>query len=171
MSILGQMLAEGLKADPQGFVRIVGEFVSTLTISSTFTGSNGVVTIISPSINTIDSSKLLGMVSSGENGFEEWILDVYSKIKNYCYVSLPVGVGAVPAILTVPAFPTMITPSWTQMDLKVAHENNMSDPQGAVMEVIGSGIERDLVINLTKEWPSTYEISFIGASTLNTLNF
>jgi hypothetical protein len=112
------------------------------------------------------------MVTSGENGFEEWVLDIYSKIKNYCYVSIPVGVvGAVPAILTTPAFPTMTTSSWTQADLKVAHENNMSDPQGAVMEVIGSGIERDLVTNLTKEWPSTYEVSFIGASTLNILNF
>ena len=171
MSVLGQMLAEGLRIDSQGFVRIIGEFIGTLTISSTFTGTNGVVTITSLSTNTIDSSKLLGMVSSGQNGFEEWILDVYSKIKNYCYVSLPVGVGAIPVILTTPAFPTMITPSWTQEDLKVAHENNMSDPQGAVMEVIGSGIERDLVTNLTKEWPSTYEVSFIGASTLNTLNF
>lgn len=171
MSVLGQMLAKGLQADPQGFVRIVGEFISTLTISSTFTGTNGVVTITSPSINTIDSSKLLGMVSSGEGGFGEWILDIYSKIKDYCYISLPVGVGVIPTILTIPAFPTMVTPSWIQADLKIAHENNMSDPQGAVMEVIGSGIERDLVTNLTKEWPSTYEVSFIGASTLNTLNF
>lgn len=170
MSVLGQMLVKGLQADPQGFVRIIGEFISTLTISSTFTGTNGVVTITqAPTTNVIDSYKLLGMTSSGKDGFNPWILDVYSKIRDNCYISLPVAVGAIPLPSTL-AFQTMTTPSWSQVDLKTAHENNMSDPQGAVMDVIGSGIELDLRTNITKAWSGTYE-SISGGATSIQLNF
>lgn len=174
MSVLGPMLASRLKEDPNCFLQVVGEFIqNNVTIVSYFTGSNGVTTVAQvPSVNLIDASILLGMSITGQNGFISWCQDIYSIIKTNCFIKEPLGIGVIPS-LPISAFSDLdlTLPSWTQEDLKSVHTNNLNDPQGAVMEVIGSGIERDLKSRFTKiPWGGTYQGVYVGESLISQIS-
>ena len=184
-TILGNKLVNGLNGGTDStqnmtnFVNIIADFISTnVTLIGVF---NGVTTSVPPTPSgpiatndAVDSSLLKNQVvscappSEGSDGIAEWIAWITSL---YTLISTTVmykGTVSIP-ISPLPAFPTMIVPSWSRNDLRNVVENGSNDVQGDCMDVIANGIVNDLKTCFLPTIPATVA-AFTGATVINSVN-
>lgn len=164
------------------FVGCIADFItSNVTLIGTFTGATTSVPPVpitaAPTTDAVDASimKELGATiipsppAPGSDGGPEWMIWI-----TQLYASIATGVLFTGTLTTptppIPAFPTMVTPTWSRNDLKAVVENGSQDVQGDCMDTIARGIVKDLSLNFVKAVPGTYPGGFIGVTTITQAN-
>lgn len=189
-TILGNLLVSNLiggenKTPVENMIAFVGciaDFISAnVTLMGSFTGATTTTPPVpisgAPTIDAVDASTMKGLAASilpsppaeGSDGNAEWtawVTQLYSAIATGV---LFIGTSITPAP-PIPAFPTMVSPTWTRNDLKSVVEGGSNDVQGDCMDVIANGIVNDLKMNFIKAVPGIYPGNFIGVATITSAN-
>lgn len=164
------------------FVGCIADFItSNVTLIGTFTGATTTTPPVpitaAPTIDAVDASIMKGLgativpvpPAAGSDGSAEWMAWVIQLYSTIATGVLFTGTSTTPTP-PIPAFPTMITPTWSRNDLKAVVEGGSSDVQGDCMDTIANGIVNDLNINFVKAVPGTYPGGFIGVTTITKAN-
>ena len=189
-TVLGNLLVSNLTGGVNktpvenmiAFVGCIADFItSNVTLTGTFTGATTSVPPVpitaAPTIDAVDASAMKGLAATivpvppaeGSDGSAEWmawIMQVYAAIATGVLFT---GTSITPTP-PIPAFPTMISPTWSRNDLKAVVEGESSDVFGDCMVVMANGIVNDLKLNFIKTVPGIYPGNFIGVATITSGN-
>ena len=188
--VLGNLLVSNLTGGENktpvenmiAFVGCIADFItSNVTLVGTFTGATTTtppvpITAV-PTIDAIDASAMKGLAATivpappapGSDGSAEWMAWIMQ-----LYAAIATGVLFMGTSITptppIPAFPTMISPTWSRNDLKAVVESGSSDVFGDCMDALANGIVKDLSLNFIKTVPGIYPGNFIGVATITSAN-
>jgi hypothetical protein len=164
------------------FVGCIADFItSNVTLIGSFTGATTTTPPVpitaAPTTDAVNASIMKGLGATivpvppaeGSDGSAEWMAWVIQLYSTIATGVLFTGTSTTPTP-PIPAFPTMITPTWSRNDLKAVVEGGSSDVQGDCMDTIANGIVNDLNINFVKAVPGTYPGGFIGVTTITKAN-
>ena len=134
-----------------------------VTLSGTFSGTNGTSSMTSPLTVSILATTLRADVLSGASGFGSWSNTFYTSLRTRPVVKpgtfTPTGL--------VPVFPT-ISMSWTQQDIASAADDNGEGAHGRCMDAIGNGLIKDMKSGYIKSIPGSIG-AYIGALSVSNI--
>nr|DAV46336.1 MAG TPA: hypothetical protein [Caudoviricetes sp.] len=160
----------------KGILRAISTYISTnVTLSSVFSGALIAppgTPLVAPDILKINSSPMLSYQlsfprPSGGDGSAEWSVwmsSIYSAIRTCTIIG-----GASRPTGPVPAFSTLVRPTFSRSQLLSAQLSDYKNERDSVIDALARCIVSDLVKFFTPTFPSMYLTTHMGVSTVNSV--
>ena len=181
-TILGNLLTANVRGSKnptqtnRGIIKSISDYISSnVTLSGTFSGSlisPPGTPLVAPDILKINSIPMISYPlsfpnPSGGDGSSEWTLwisQLYSAIR-CCMI-----IGGISHPLSpVPAFSTLIRPTFNRSQLLSAQLSDYKNEKDLVIDTLAKLIVLDIKKFFTPTFPSMYATTHMGVTTINSV--
>lgn len=181
-TILGNLLKANAKGSTsptqtnRGILRAISNYISAnVTLQGTFSGALIAppgTPLVAPDILKINSSPMLSYQLSfpsvsGGDGSKEWYLwvsSIYSAIRTCIIIG-----GVSRPLAPIPAFSTLITPTFNRSQLLSAQLSDYKNERDSVLDTLSRLIVLDLQKFFTPTFPSMYATTHMGVTTVTSV--